>query len=79
MILNYNNFNKTILKNMRKKDPVLYKNLKVQDISKILRYMSKNMCSCIIKKQDVYITNFFSCHMDKKARKLKILKNLPEI
>ena len=72
-------FSKDILKAMRKKDPVLYKNLRIQDINKITARLMKNLNMCIYKKQDVYLTNFMSIHMNKKERVKKIRSNLPEI
>jgi hypothetical protein len=79
MNIRTNHFNKEVLKRCKKIDPVLYKKLRIQDINKVLQYMMKNLNLCITKKQDIYVTNYFSCHMNKKARKRKIMKNLPEI
>jgi uncharacterized protein (UPF0305 family) len=79
MIIKTSHFNKQILKSLKKKDPVLYKNIRIQDINTIVTYMMKNANLCICRKQDIYFTNYFSCHTNKVARWKKIIRNLPEI
>ena len=79
MLRNYSSYSKIIVQNLKKKDPELYKHLTKSDVDKILRYVWKNVNSSIIKKYDIYFTNFFSLHINKRKLIEKKIRELPEI
>lgn len=79
MILNTRHFTKKIKVNLKKRYPDLFKDMTDKEINKITAYVMKNVGLSICRKKDIYLTNFFSIHINKEKMILKKLRELPEV